>query len=269
MTDLIYQYWDGNVQPSARAGSNNMKRYADRIGVEYMFEENPRYFKNAPLPHYGAFKPVFDKKFDKYDNILFADTDIFAVEGLEESIFDGFSGDVGMAEEPLQPGLRNSRSSGNSNKNTEKNFEDIVKGLGGTPIKNSEGYNKVYNSGVVLYSKEGRQKCRKVFMDFNKYVRIAKSRGLAGVYLTDQNYLQAMVMKTDIEFFEIDSEWNSCITWAPQSRERVVDSRTDRTKFVHIQMRGADNLPGEQLERIANLPVEEWGTNHKGLKFRT
>ena len=267
--NLIYQYWDGIVKPSAVAGSSNMKRYAKKIDSAYLFERNPKYFKNAPLPHYGAFKPVFDKSFDKYENILFVDTDVFAKHNLNENIFYNFKGDIGMCSEPLQPKIRNTRSDGNSNIKTEKIFSEIVEYYGGSQIKDNDGFNKVFNSGVVLYSKKGREKARKYFDKFNQYYNLARNKGLGGVYLTDQNYLQAMALIPHFDFQELDPEWNSCITWAPKSRDYIIDSRTDKTKFVHIQMRGADNLSATQLEVITNRPVEEWGNDHQGRRFKT
>ena len=67
-----------------------MKRYAGQIGADYLFELNPRFVTNLGRysPHYGSFKPVYDKSFYKYDNVLYTDTDVFAVEGLKENIFD-------------------------------------------------------------------------------------------------------------------------------------------------------------------------------------
>ena len=107
MKNVIYQYWDGNVRPSAQYGSDCMRAYAERIGADYVFERNANFGKKFGLgrvaPYYGCFKPVFDDKYLEYDNVLFCDTDIFPVEGLTENIFESFSGELAMAQEPLQP----------------------------------------------------------------------------------------------------------------------------------------------------------------------
>ena len=106
--NLIYQYWDGNILPGVKAGSENMKKYAERIGADYLFELNPRFVTNLGgfSPHYGSFKPIYDESFHVYDNVLYADTDVFAVDGLEENIFDNFNVDMGICTEPFQPKQR-------------------------------------------------------------------------------------------------------------------------------------------------------------------
>ena len=113
MKNLIYQYWDGEIKDSCRAGSKNMKRYSEIIGAEYIFEENPNYAKSLgwkipkkPAAHFGALKPVFCEKFDIYDNILYVDTDVFAIETLKEDIFQLFEKEIGICDEPEQPKLR-------------------------------------------------------------------------------------------------------------------------------------------------------------------
>ena len=90
MKNIIYQYWDGKLTVGCKAGSENMKQYANRIGADYLFEHNPRFVTNLGgySPHYGAFKPIYNKNFHTYDNVLFTDTDVFAIEGLEENIFE-------------------------------------------------------------------------------------------------------------------------------------------------------------------------------------
>ena len=84
--NLIYQYWDGICRESVHAGSEAMKKYAAKIGAAYIFENNPRYAASKGIRgysvHYGAFKPVMEKEFDKYNKILFADTDVFPIDGL-------------------------------------------------------------------------------------------------------------------------------------------------------------------------------------------
>ena len=93
MKNIIYQYWDGNIFLGVLAGVENMKAYAKRLGADYIFEENPTFVTNpaAYSPHQGPFKPIYTDKSHEYDNVLFADTDVFAVDGLEENIFENFN----------------------------------------------------------------------------------------------------------------------------------------------------------------------------------
>ena len=103
--NLIYQYWDGNLTPGCQAGVDRMRQYASDIGAEYLFEHNPRFVTNLGRfsPHYGSFKPIYDETFHKYDHVLFTDTDVFAVGGLKESVFENFNADIGICTEPFQP----------------------------------------------------------------------------------------------------------------------------------------------------------------------
>ena len=89
MKNVIYQYWDGKVRQSVHAGVAAMKKYADYVGADYVFEDNPNWLRSKVgadfggySPHYGAFKPLWSKKYREYDNILFCDTDISQLMGL-------------------------------------------------------------------------------------------------------------------------------------------------------------------------------------------
>ena len=104
MKTILYQYWDGNDTSGNRAGVSAMKKYADTIGSEYLYEHNPRFVTNLGqyYPHYGSFKPIYDEKFKDYDYILFADTDVFPIDGLKENIFEQFyetDFEIGICEE--------------------------------------------------------------------------------------------------------------------------------------------------------------------------
>jgi hypothetical protein len=273
MRNLIYQYWDGTVRPSALYGSKCMKAYAERIGADYVFDINSRWAPDLgkATPYYGCFKPIFDEKLSTYDNVMFADTDVFPVEGLSESIFDHFTGDLAMATEPLQPEYRYSPKLNNQcNKDTEETWCRIVEKFGSKPPRDELGRLKVYNSGVVLYSNKGMETCRKEFIPFRKYVTAIEGSICRGkVYRTDQGYIHAMAFAMNIDFQELDNEWNRYITWDPYSprngKSRVaVDSKTPNTKMVHVQMRGADNMSDDWHWTVVNRPKSEWGSMKNG-----
>ena len=78
MKTAIYQYYDGPIRESIRASVKNIKAYAETIGADYLFEDNPRFIEKdmkmnlgSYTPHYGAFKVIFNPNWDKYDKILF------------------------------------------------------------------------------------------------------------------------------------------------------------------------------------------------------
>lgn len=262
MKNLIYQYWDGPITGGCRAGVENMKKYAERIGADYLFEENPKFVTNLGgySPHYGAFKPIYTDSFHQYDNILFADTDIFTVEGLTKNIFEGFTADVGICTEPDQPTLRQ-KTAGNITTARDEKWASIVESRWNIKVpRTDEGLMKVYNSGVVLYSNKGLVKAKERFVPFKEYVDMIKASGLMNFYTCDQPYLHAMLQVANMDWIEMDNGWNSYIHYIRQGNQprRINDSRTKDTKFVHIQMAGADNFDAAKLDRITNLPQSEW-----------
>lgn len=266
--NLIYQYWDGNLTSGCKAGSENMKRYATRIGAEYLFEHNPRFVTNLGgySAHFGSFKPIYDETFHIYDNVLFTDTDVFVVDGIKENIFENFNVDLGICTEPFQPKQRE-RVPGLLSKASDEHWASIIKSKWSIDLpRTSEGLLKVYNSGVVLYSNKGLLAAREKFVPFIEYINLVKSKKAKSFYTSDQSYLHAMLFVARMNYIELNNEWNRFIhyyhTDVSKKSVSINDSRTSDTKFVHIQLRGADNYDAPTLWRITNLPREEWKIQH-------
>lgn len=263
MKNLIYQYWDGPLRVGCKAGIENMKRYAKKIGAEYLFEQDPKFVTNlgSYSPHYGAFKPIYTESFYEYDNILFADTDVFAIDDLEENIFDGFASDIGICTEPDQPKLR-LRTLGQISSGLDEKWAKVIKSKWNVEMPRTEdGLLKVYNSGVVMYSNKGLLKAKENFVLFKEYVDLINSNGFIGFYTCDQPYLHAMLTVANMDYVEMDNGWNSYIHYAKtiESKNRYVnDTRTENTKFVHVQLAGADHYDAEKHHRIVNLPIDKW-----------
>jgi len=265
MKNLIYQYWDGNLLPGVIAGRENMKKYAARIGVEYLFEHNPKFVTNLGKysPHYGAFKPVYNEEFHTYDNVLFADTDVFAVDDLEENIFENFNAEIGICTEPHQPQQRAKRTTGIATGVSEEKWASTIKTKWNVDLPRTlQGLLKVYNSGVVLYSNKGLLKAKEKFVPFTEYVNLMNSERFHSFYTGDQNYLNAMLQVLHFDYIELDNGWNCYVHYVGDDKIKprpVNDMRTKNTKFVHIQLRAADHWEANKLWRVTNLPVDEWG----------
>lgn len=269
--NVIYQYWDGQVRESARAGVEAMKEYAERIGAEYIFEENPQFLRTffgydfaGYSPHYGAFKPIFDASFDKYDKVLFCDTDVFPIEGLEENIFDSFHGEIGICTEPFQPKQRTITKGRITSKQDER-WAKMVKEVWDTEVpRTEEGLVEVFNTGMVLYSKEARLKARNEFTDPKVYVTNVRARGLDSFYTCDQPYLHAQMFVHDFDVQYMHNGWNSYVHHTRDinhAEPYLCDWRNESTRFVHVQFAGADNLNAKQHWEVVNLPREEWSFN--------
>jgi len=268
MKNLIYQYWDGTIKESVRAGVSNMKTYAERIGAEYIFEDNPKWILSKGMnfgyysAHYGAFKFIFEKEYEEYDNILFCDTDVFAVDNLDVNIFKDFKHDIGICEEPFQPKQRLITTGQITSKSDDKWARVVEEVYGGKMPRTEDNLIKVYNTGVVLYSKKGIEKARKYFNDFQAYVNLIQKNKLHSFYTCDQPYLHAMLFSKPFDVCIMNNEWNSYIHGTKdiyQPKRRIVDHRTKDTKFVHCQFPGADDMTEEQLLKVVNLPREQWG----------
>ena len=268
MKHLIYQYYDGPILPGTDASVKMMKEYADRIGADHLFEQNPQWLikQNRNLgrytPHYGQFKVVYDTYFEQYDSILFLDSDIFPVDGLQENIFDVSVGHLGICTEGLQPDIRK-RTGGQINHQADERFAKMIKTVYNKELpRREDGLLKVYNSGVVLYTKEGREHCRKNFVSFEKFRQQVASESISDFYASDQGYLHAMLEVASLDWTELHPGWNSYIHYEPETsgpRRPVVDTRTNETKFVHVQLRAADHYDYDKLWRITNSEESTWG----------
>lgn len=268
MRSVIYQYWDGSVTPGVKAGVAAMKQYADRIGVDYVFEDNPRWQTNLGKysPHYGAFKPLFDSVYDDYDYILFVDTDVFPTKMLQENIFQQFYDqpdiELGICEEWKQPEIRTKVNVGGINSHNDGLWAGLILNYYGTAVpRTASGHVRVFNSGVVVYSKQGRLKAQQSFVPFAKYVSIVNSNGLPAFYTCDQPYLAAMMEVCKFNYTIMDYKWNSSVYYVPGTtgdKRPVDDLRRSDTAFVHVQLNGKHHMSAETLDRVVNLPVEEW-----------
>ena len=268
MKNIIYQYWDGNVDAEVSAGRDAMKEYAERIGATYLFEDNPKFRTDLGKysPHYGAFKPIYDDRFREYDYVLFADTDVFPTEGLKENIFEQFVGtdiQIGICSEWKAPENRITYDVGGINHNTDERWVSLVEKT--WPVKmprTKEGNPEVYNSGVVVYSRDGRERARKVFMDFKEYVTFISNNGFPDFYTCDQPYLHAMLQLGNFKWITMDYKWNNSVHFVPQTQwpRPVNDYRgvTGASNFVHIQLSSTELSDKDCLWKIVNSPIHEW-----------
>lgn len=269
MRNIIYQYWDGELTPGNIAGIEEMKSYAERIGVEYLFEYNPKFFNcyGQYSPHFGALKIFLSDQFKEYDNVLFCDTDVIPVKDLSINIFDQYSNyDLAIVEEWNQPEIRLQYPGQIDNKHDERWVSILEKEFGG--FKYPRIYNDIYdkhlprvfNSGVVLYSKTGIEKLKNTYDVLNKYIDLMNKYGMPSFYSSDQPYINFLLEYKHLNWITMDYRWNSSVHYTPGTigdRRPITDLRND-SHFVHIQLRGADHFDKEKTLRIANLTVSEW-----------
>lgn len=269
MKNLIYQVWAGKLRPGCEYSSKLMKEYADRIGADYRLDIDPMIAsKNCDVPMYFEWlNPILDDSFLEYDNVCVVDMDVFPVDGLTEDIFEVSKGyDCGICTEPFQGKYRASTTiGGHINTQNDEAWAKEVKKLYGIELpRDKDGYLKVYNAGMVVFSKTALKKARKTFEPFQKYINAMRAAGLGRFYTVDQNYFHAM-MCAHLDYVEIHKGWNSYIHYVrgPLSEKTPVhDGRPKGVqgtpKFVHIQLSGADYFTDEQLYNITNKPKKDW-----------
>lgn len=267
MKNLIYQNWTGQMRPGAKHSEKLFREYAKRIGCEYRLDLDPNTAsRHTDVALYYEFMNfMFDDSFLEYDNVCIVDMDVFPTTNLSESIFDEFiesGAKFGICDEPFQGKYRTTVTIGSGiNNKSDEIWNRAMVNKYGTPMpRDADGYLKVYNTGVVVVSKEGMLKAREEFAPFQEYVDTVRRAGLGKFYTIDQNYFHAMIC-THGEYVELDNDWNCYVHYVrgPLGQfEPIHDGRGKDPKFVHIQLSGADHFDNDKLDRITNLQMSEW-----------
>ena len=266
MKKLIYQVWAGKLRPGCVYSSKLMKEYADRIGADYRLDIDPMIAsKKCDVPMYFEWlNPLLDDSFLEYDSVCSIDMDVFPVNSLKDDIFEAAAGyDCGICTEPFQGKYRSSTTiGGHINSKNDEFWAKEMKRLYDIDLpRDKDGYLKVYNAGVVVFSKEALLKAREKFVSFQRYINDTRKAGLGRFYTVDQNYFHAM-MCAHYKYVEMENGWNSYVHYirGPLSKNTPIhDGRqVGKTRFVHVQLSGADYFTDEQLYAITNKPQEEW-----------
>jgi hypothetical protein len=263
MRNIIYQYWKGPMKPGVRASTKLMKEYADRIGAEYRFDHNTEMASQlVDIPiYYEPANPLVDGFFDKFDNVALVDIDVFPVEGLTQNIFEELNGeDAGICTEPMQPKFRQIYNVAGITNSNDSNWAALLKRQWNIEYsRDVDGRPMVYNTGVVIISKNGLAKMKKEWPTFQQYVNVVRKAGFPKFYLLFQDYFSAFIHMKGFKFKPLDNGWNSYVhKLGSHPNATVNDTRTANTKLVHIMFRTADDWPEESLWQITNKPVSEW-----------
>ena len=257
MKNLIYQFWSGDVPYYAKASAKKIKEYSNYIGADHKVYFNDNFVKSENGHYHNCFRPILDTSFHEYDNVLFLDMDIFPVDGIKENIFETDVSGIGMVEEWHQPEIRYSSNGPISGRNDEEWAKRVKKYYNVDLPRNEKNRLKVFNSGVVYYTKQALEIAYKKFPGLNDYQD--KMKGMNRFYSLDQNYIGAMVFLGYTEFTQLDNKWNSQIHFQGEGNPRPIHSNiTNDTQLVHIQLRGRNTLTDKKIHDIVNKPIEEW-----------
>lgn len=90
MSNIILQHFAGELRELDKLSIENVKAYASKIGVEYELVLGYPFRSFLTPPCQKAI--LIDEKYDKYDNVLMLDIDIFATRNLNTNVFEDETG---------------------------------------------------------------------------------------------------------------------------------------------------------------------------------
>ena len=237
MKKLIYQFWKGKRPDYSYASEELFQKYAMQINADYYLGNGKIKLRCLHKRYFAALMPLLTKDFDEYDIILYVDMDIVPVFNLKKDIFELTNGHIMMCEEVCQPQLRTNMK-GKINSQNDVKWANTVEDLcGKRPFLEKTGKPRVFNSGVVIYTRNGINFLRKKLPSILRYQISMKLRGLPKFYSFDQNYLNAFLNLDGVQFSKLPEIWNSQVIRYEDNSDQIhlLDRRSEKTCFIHVQ----------------------------------
>lgn len=247
MNTLIYQFWKGEVPAYARLSSRLFREYAERHGADYHFEENPQFFNGKYSEYYHALRPVWDNDFTAYDRVIYVDADVFPKPDASAEILTSRVNHIGMVEELAQPELRKGR------KSPIRHSNDMRWALVGNLAFQSklprvaDRSPRVFNSGLIVYTREGILAARGSFPSIDHYVMAMRLAILPRFYRLDQNYLGVACFRKGMQFTPLEQRWNRIVEQGDIADDYRAKQKLPDTAFVHWQVRNRKEISERQI----------------------
>jgi len=86
MQNIILQHFDGDLRPLDKLSKQNIEAYAEMVGADYELVTGKPFRKHLTAPCQKVY--ILDEKYDKYDQVLMLDIDMFAPVGMTENVFE-------------------------------------------------------------------------------------------------------------------------------------------------------------------------------------
>ena len=96
--NIILQHFDGELRPLDKLSKENIEAYAKMVGADYELIRGKPFRSHLTSACQKVF--MLDECFDKYDQVLMIDIDMFTTKGLKENVFDVPG--IGLFEEVQQ-----------------------------------------------------------------------------------------------------------------------------------------------------------------------
>jgi hypothetical protein len=235
-TNLIFQYLvinddldqkRGDVEGRSRSklyremadiSRKSFEIYAKQIGADYLYSDQAvftkeEYAKDTTVCLFECLRVVYDESFDKYDKVLFVDTDI--VVNTTDNIFDECHGEVcGVLESDIRTENAGGYNSWDYNDKTYRDYREKYE-WHDVPLvpalpPNHPSKLTIMNTGVVVWSREARLRARKVFDDWKWWFFEGPQKHMS--IMNDQPYLSGQFMKHDFDVQTLDQKWNDTPT---------------------------------------------------------
>jgi lipopolysaccharide biosynthesis glycosyltransferase len=195
--------------------------YADMIDADYHYSDKQVYTEGHDDPTallFECLRVIYDPMFDKYDKVLFADTDI--VVNTEENIFDLCEdGDVfGVLESDIMTYNGGGYNSWDYKQENYMNFVNKFQ-MHNVPIVPSLPPSRpskltILNTGIVVWTREARLRAREVFLPWTEWF-YAKPEFHMSI-MNDQPYISGQLLKNDFDLVTLDQTWNDSPHYATE-----------------------------------------------------
>lgn len=227
----------------AAISRESFEMYAEEIGCEYMYSDERvtsvgyEYDSNSAL--FECLRVIYDPYFDQFDKVLYADTDI--VVNTKENIFEVSDAEVyGVLESDIKTECEGGYNSWDFRDSAYSDYKEKFQ-MHNCPIIPSFGigYNYdskivIFNTGVVVWTKEARLKARKLFDSWQEWMDPKIIDPDAKIHhcsiCNDQPFISAQLMKYDFDVESIDQSWNDTPPHY-KNPQQWIDS--GKCKFLH------------------------------------
>lgn len=246
MRTLLYQFWKGPVPDYARLSCRLFEDYAKRYGADYRFDVDPEFFKGKYSEYYHALRPIYDDDFLKYDRVIFIDADVYPKANASDGILTCKVEHIAMVEE-LAEEIRADRPKWLNDRNDNR-WALVSTGVFGSRLpRKPDGKPRVFNSGVIVYTRDGLIAARERFPSIKLYSAVMRAALLPRFYRLDQNYLGMACFRKGISFNVLEQRWNCIVKAASLDEYRQVKNASPGTEFVHWQVRNRRDYSEEQI----------------------
>ena len=220
-------------QTCASFSRTSFENYARRIGVDHHYSDERVFTKGHGCSTsllYECLRVIHDPMFDEYDKVLFADTDI--IVNTEENIFDVCDEGAevyGVLESDIETPHGGGYNSWDYKKSTYDDFCSKFN-MHNCPILPTLPPNRpskltILNTGVVVWSKEGRLRAREEFDSWEDWCYSKPSFHTS--IMNDQPYISAQLGKHEFDLECLSQKWND------SPHYKTEDEFFEKANFCH------------------------------------